>query len=84
MGPMPLQLSLKVEEGGRRKNQRVAVRWTQSKMISFEDGEGAMRHRTQATSRSWKGQGKILLEPLEGRQPCQHGDFSPVRPIPDF
>ena len=27
---------------------------------------------------------KILLEPLEGRQPCQHGDFSPVRPIPDF
>lgn len=33
------------------------------------------------------GKGKGVgspLEPPEGRQPCQHGDFSPVKPVLDF
>ena len=68
MGPMPLQLSLNVEEGGRRKNQRAAVRWTQPKIISFDDGEGAMRHRMQASSRSWKGQGNRFSPRAFGRK----------------
>ena len=67
MSPMPLQLSLNVEEGGRRKNQGVAVRW-QPKIISFDDGEGTMRHRMQASSKSWKRQGNRFSTRAFGRK----------------
>lgn len=45
--------------------------------VSFEDGAGTLE----------AGEGKqrdFPPEPAEGPQPCQHPDFSPVRPILDF
>ena len=46
--------------------------------------EGAVRERIQVASRSWKRQGNGFSSEHRGPQPCQHLDFSPVRPASDF
>lgn len=67
MGPQPLQLSLNVEEEAEGRT-RAAGRWTQPKIISFDDGEGATRHRMQASSRKPERARKQILPRAFGRK----------------
>ena len=55
-------------------------------LLPLKMEEEAVSQDTQATSRRSKRQrnDNSSQEPVEGMQPCQHLDFSPVRPILDF
>lgn len=91
MGRVNTRIFLRVKEGGRRCDDRGRI-----KVIQHEEDltvhcllglkmEGAMNQGTQATSRSWKRQGKrFFSESQERIEPCQHPDFNPVRPVLDY
>ena len=57
----------------------------QSEDVSACKVEGVHEPGMQVAPRNWKRQGgEFPLEPPEGREPCRHLDFSPVRPSFDF
>lgn len=66
---MSSQGSFKVEEEGRIKGQKDAVKEGLHTISSFQDGGRKARAKEC-------GQ--------KGTQPCQHLDFSPMRPILNF
>ena len=49
-------MSLNIEEGAEKKNQRMAER-TQPEMMGFGDGEGLQEHRCRQPLEAGKGQG---------------------------
>lgn len=86
MGPTYPQRSLKVEEGGREREfggKGDSKRMVREMQDCFEKGPQAKEYRRPLEP----GKGKRTdqsPEPPEGMQLCQHLDFTPLRPMPDF
>lgn len=61
----------------KRWSERPSVRESTC-LLALKVGEGALNPGTLPASRGWKQQGlSVPPEPLRGKQPCQHLDFSP-------
>lgn len=78
-GPSIITRFLKTGRGRqRRENQRDGSVRTQLMFLTLQTEEGATSRGLQVPPEA--GKGKEMDSPPEGMQPCQHLDFSPVRP----